>query len=339
MVKRRKLVSIKDVAKEAGVSTATVCFALNNPDRVGQQTRQHVLRTARELGYSRIKKIRKTGYIGLVADDYYNLIFGEFYNLVVFGILEELKRLGVNVLIESTGKNPEYFPRMITRGLVDGVLFLGKSSRDLVYIAQQKGIPLVLVGHPVPDMELPTIIPDGRSGAVQAVEHLISLGHKNIAIITGEPKYDPISSERLEGYRFALTKAELPIQDKYIAEADFGKPETAIDATNRLLNQISPPTAIFCTSDSLAYRAFQAIEAKGLNIPEDISVVGFDEISAPSYACLPGPALTTVNIDRTQMGKSSVEILFDVMNNKKQPAYRYNLPVKLVIKNSTSRPK
>ena len=115
MVKRRKLVSVKDVAKKAGVSPSTVSFALNNPDRVGADTRQHVLRTAREMDYSRIKKSAKRGYIGIVADDNYNLALGEFYNWVVFGILEELKKRGVNILVEATGKDPDYFPRMITK--------------------------------------------------------------------------------------------------------------------------------------------------------------------------------------------------------------------------------
>jgi DNA-binding LacI/PurR family transcriptional regulator len=336
---KRKLVSIKDIAKEAGVSISSVSFALNDPERVGADTRRHILRIARELGYTRVKKLRKRGYIGLVADDYYNLLFGEFYNWVVFGILEELKKRGVNVLVESTGKDPEYFPRMITKSMVDGVLFLGKSSRDLIYIAQQKNIPLVMVGHPIPEIELHAIVPDGRSGAFQAVNHLIELGHKRIAMIIGEPMYDPITAERVEGFRFALTKAGLSAKKEYIAEADFGKPETALKATNKLLELPDPPTAIFCASDSLAFRAYKAIKEKGLKIPKDISVVGFDDIAAPEYAELPKPDLTTVRVDRKEMGKSSVEILFEVIQNPARTAYRYTLPVQLAVKKSSGPPR
>ena len=336
MVKRRKLVSIKDVAKEAGVSISTVSFALSNPERVGAQTRRHVLRIAREMDYTRVKKLKKRGAIGLVADDYYNLLFGEFYDEVVFGILEELKKRQVNVLVESTGKDPEYFPKMITKNLVDGVLFLGKSSPDLIYIAQQKNIPLVLVGHPIPEVELHTIVPDGRSGAFQAVNHLIELGHKKIAMITGEPKYDPITAERVEGYHFALNKANIAERNDYIVEADFGKPETAVKAARKLLDLSDPPTAIFCASDSLAYRAYKAIKEKGLKIPEDISVVGFDDITAPAYAELPQPDLTTIRVDRQAMGKNSVEILFDIIQKPDKIAHRYSAPAKLVIKKSTA---
>ncbi|MFA4844068.1 MAG: LacI family DNA-binding transcriptional regulator [Candidatus Margulisiibacteriota bacterium] len=338
MPKRRKIVSIKDVAKRAGVSLSTVSFAMNNPDRVAINTRRNVLRIARELEYSRVKKHGKRGYIGIVTDDYYNFLFGEFYNWVIFGILEELKARGINILVESTGKDPEYFPRMITKNLVDGVLFIGKSSLDLTYISQQKGIPILLVGHPMSEGELHTIVTDGRSGAFQAINHLIDLGHKKIALITGEPMYDPITAERVEGYRFALNKAGIEERKEYLIQADFGKPETAINATKQLLALSDPPTAIFCASDSLAYRAYQAITAQGLKIPQDISIVGFDDITAPDYAALPRPELTTVHVDRRMMGKKSVEILFDLIQNQAKAAYRYTLPVQLAIKGSTAKP-
>lgn len=317
---------------------ATVSFAMNNPDRVGNNTRRHVLRIAREMDYSRVKKHAKRGYIGIVTDDNYNFILGEFYNWVVFGILEELKVRGMNILVESTGKSPDYFPRMITKGLVDGVLFLGKSSLDLPYVARQKGIPMVLVGHPVPEAELHVIVPDGRAGAFQAVSHLIEIGHKKIAMIIGEPLFDPTIAERVEGYRFALSKAGIPERIDYIAEADFGKPETAVEAAKKLLELPDPPTAIFCASDSLAYRAYKALKAAGLRIPEDISVVGFDDISAPDYAVLPRPELTTVRVDRFALGKSSVGMLFDLIQNPEGAAHRRTLPVQLVIKKSTAAP-
>jgi LacI family transcriptional regulator, repressor for deo operon, udp, cdd, tsx, nupC, and nupG len=339
MKRRKKIVSIKDVAKRAGVSLSTVSFALNDPDRVAVDTRRHVLRVARELEYSRVKRHGKRGYIGIVVDDNYNLIFGEFYNWVVLGILEELRRRGVNVLVESTGRDPEYFPRMITKNLVDGVLFIGKSSLDLTYISRQKGIPMLLVGHPLPENELHTIVTDGRSGAFQAVNHLIGLGHSRIAIITGEPLYDPITADRVEGYRFALNKAGVEERSGYIVQADFGQPETAKQAVNRLMNLPEPPTAIFCTSDSLAYRAYQVVNEKGLRIPTDISIIGFDDISAPDYALLPQPGLTTVHVDRLEMGRKSVVILNELIGDPAKTAYRYTLPVQLTVKSSTAKPR
>lgn len=338
MVKHRKIVGIRDIAKEAKVSLSTVSFALNNPERVAADTRKHVLRITREFGYSRIKKSDRKGQIGIVADDYYNFVQGEFYNWVVWSMLEELKTRNVNVLVESAGKDPEYFPRMIIKNLVDGVLLLGKSSLDLAYISQQKNIPLVMVGHPSPEIELHAVVPDGRSGACQAVNHLIELGHKKIAIITNEQKYDPVVSERIEGYRFALSGAGIAEHQEYLAEGDMCKPETAIGVTNKLLELPDPPTAIFCTSDSLAYRAYKAIKNKGLRIPQDISVVGFDDISAPAYAELPQPALTTIYVDRKEIGRISVETLCEVIRNPGRAKYRYVLPVNLVVRSSTALP-
>lgn len=339
MVKRRKTVGIKDVAKMARVSLSTVSFALNDPDRVAVETRRQVLRIARELEYNRVKKHGKRGYLGIVTDDYYNFLFGEFYNWVIFGIFEELKARKINILVESTGKDPEYFPRMITKNLVDGVLFIGKSSLDLTYISQQKGIPVLLVGHPMSERELHTIVTDGRSGASQSVKHLLELGHKKIALIIGEPLFDPIIADRVEGYRFALNKEGIEERMDYIVQADFGKPKTAIKATKKLMGLSDPPTAIICASDSLAYRAYQALEELGLKVPQDISIVGFDDIVAPEYAVLPRPELTTVHVDRVAMGKKSVEIMCDLVQNPAKTAYRYTLPVQLAIKESTAKPR
>lgn len=337
--RRKKFVSIKDIAKATGTSITTVSFALNLPDRVSVNTRRTVLRVAREMGYSRVKKHNTLGCIGIIADDNYNLIHGEFYSWVVFGMLEELKKRGIDILIDSTGKNPDYLPKMITKDIVDGVLLLGKSSLDLLYLSEQKNIPILLVGHPIPGQEMHSIVPDGRAGAMQIVDHLISLGHKKIAMIIGEPMHDPTTSERVEGYRYSLSKANIEFKESYLREADFGKPETAVEAATNILEMTDPPTAIFCASDSLAYRAYKAVKAKGLRIPEDISIAGFDDISAPEYALLPQPELTTVHVDRVQMGKTSVEILFDLIQNPAKVVSRYTLPVKLAIKKSTGKPK
>ena len=333
-------IKIRDIARTAEVSPASVSQAFNDPHRVNRETRKRILEVAEKLGYVRIRqKKAKKGVIGVIADNYYNLLMGEFYNMVVLGILDELKSRKMNVLLEAVAAGEEYFPKMITKNLVDGLLFLGKVSRDLIMMIKQKDIPIVLVGHPIPDMEIHTIVSDGRSGAIQAVTHLIELGHKNIAIVTGEPAFDPITSERLEGYKFALSNAGIRTRAEYIAQADFGKPETATEAVVNLLGLKDPPTAIFCASDSLAFRAYKAIDEAGLKIPKDISVVGFDNISAPPYAEEVSPSLTSINVDRYQMGKMSVDLLFDIIANPSKTACRHTLPVKLVIKNSTKSPK
>ena len=338
MRKRHKLVTIDDVAKEANVSPSTVSFSLNEPDKVNPDTRRHVLRITKEMGYSRVKKVKKRGYIGLISDDYWNMMAGEFYNIVIIGVFEELKKRGADILVDSTDNDPERFPKMITKNMVDGVLFLGTSGRDLAYIANQKKIPIVLIGHALPEAELHSVVPDGRNGGFQATKHLIDLGHKKIAMVTGRPSYDPIAAERLEGYKFALSQNGIRESEEYIAKADFCHPESAVEATKSLLELPDPPTAIFYSSDSLAYRGYPVIKEKGLQIPQDISVVGFDDLTAPGYAILPKPSLTTVRIDRLRMGKSCVELLYDIINDPNKPVFKYTLGVELVVKESTAPP-
>ena len=331
-------VHAKDIAQRAKVSTATVSQVFNNPGRVNSETRKIVLDIAAEMGYKKQKRGRvKLNAIGIIADNYSNIVLGEFYNKVVLGILEELKTRNINAMIEAFGPEEEIPPQMIIKRLVDGILFLGKVSREHILFTQQKDIPLLLVGHPIPDIELHAIVSDGRSGSIQAVEHLIMLGHRKIAIISGEPAFDPVASDRLDGYRFALSKAGLKINPKYMVEADFGIPQTAYEQTMKLLNLDDPPTAIYCTSDSFAYRAYRAIADCGLKIPGDISIVGFDNISFPGYADPQSPALTTVDVDRELMGKTSVEILTDIIDNPQKAVYRYTLPVRLIVKESTGK--
>lgn len=338
MPKRRKLVTIKDIAKEAKVSMSSVSLALNDPSLLNAQTRGHILRIIKESGYSRVKKVKHRGYIGILADDYINMICGEFYNVVVLGILKELKAREANVLVDETLHDPEYFPKMITKNMADGILFLGTTSRDVVFVAKQKMIPIVLVGHPLPELELHCVVPDGRSGAFQAVKHLIDLGHRKIAFISGKPEYDPVSNERLEGYKFALVQNGIEERKEYIAEGNFCDPQTAYYAAKGLLELPDPPTAIFCASDSLAYRAYSAIFEKGLKIPKDISVVGFDDIEAPGFASMPKPALTSVHIDRAEMGRISVELLYDLIQNPSKHVYKYSMNVSLSVKGSTAPP-
>ncbi|MFA4967134.1 MAG: LacI family DNA-binding transcriptional regulator [Candidatus Margulisiibacteriota bacterium] len=331
--------TIKELAKRAKVSLSTVSQVFNNPARVSPESRRAVLEAAEYFSYIRPRKRRGLqNAVGIVADNFYNCFLGEFYNLVVESIAEELKRINKNIYLEALGEKDDYYPQIITKNLVDGILFIGKVHPNHVIMAKQKHIPFVMVGHPIPNTEMHCIVPDNRAGSIQAVEHLIKLGHKKIAIVLGEPTYDPTSFERLEGYRFALINAGIEPQKEYLVQADFGKPETAYDATKKLLNLKNPPTAIFYASDSLAYRGYKAIKDAGLSIPKDISVVGFDNIDIKDYLTPFGPALTSVDIDRRKMGKIAVDLLYEIINNPQRIPLRYTLPVKLIEKESTTSP-
>ncbi|KAF0133787.1 MAG: LacI family transcriptional regulator [Candidatus Saganbacteria bacterium] len=335
-----KKTTIYDIAKRAKLSPATVSQVFNNPARVSPENRRAVLDAAEWLSYVRPRKRRGTqGAVGIVADNFYNCFLGEFYNLVAHSIAEELKALNKNIYLEAFSKEDEVTPQIIAKNLVDGILFLGKIDPAHIIMTKQKHVPFVLIGHPIPNIEYACVIPDNRSGSVQVVEHLLGLGHKKIAVVLGEPNFDPTSFERLEGYRYALGSSQIDPPKEYIRHADFGKPKTAYNATYDLLQLNDPPTAIFYTSDSLAYRGYQAIKDLGLKIPENISVVGFDNIDLKDYLAPFGPPLTTVNVDQRKMGKIAVELLCQIINNPQRIPLRYTLPVKLFVKESTAKPK
>jgi LacI family transcriptional regulator len=335
-----KKTTIHDIAKRAKVSLSTVSQVFNNPVRVSPENRRAVIEAADYLSYVRPIKRRGTqDAVGIIVDNFANCFEGEYYNIIVESICEELKEHNKNIYLSAFGKDEETTPKIILKNLVDGILFLGKVSPDHIIMTKQKHVPFILVGHPIPNIEMHTIIPDNRAGSIQAVEHLLNLGHKNIAIVLGEPSYDPTSFERLEGYRYALIKAGIEPKSEYRKQADFGRPKTAYDATLKLLDLDEPPTAIFYLSDSLAYRGYQAISDRELKIPDDISVVGFDNIDLKDYARTFGPELTTINIDRRKMGKVAVELLYQIINNPQRIPLRYTMPTSLIVKGSTASPK
>jgi len=331
-----KKATIYDIAKKTNLSPATVSQVFNNPARVSPENRRAVLEAAEWLSYVRPRKRRGTqGAVGIIVHDFSNCFLGEFYNLVTHTIAEELKALNKNIYIESFDYEDKIVPQIITKNLVDGILFVGPINPAHVIMTKQKHVPFILVGHPIPNVEYACVIPDNRSGSIQAVDHLISLGHKKIAIVLGRLNHDPISYERLEGYKYALDNAGIETPKEYIRHADYCNPKTAYEATKSLLQLNDPPTAIFYASDSLAYRGYEAIKEMGLKIPDDLSVVGFDNIHLEDFL-RPKPCLTTIDIDRRKMGKIAVDLLYQNINNPQRIPLRYTLPVHLVIKESTA---
>lgn len=325
-------ITIHDVAKRAGVSLSTVSQVFNNPDRVGKIMREKVLEAAYHVGYiHRKKRKRRLGTIGIVCDNFANVTIGEFYNVVVWGILEELKKMKFNVMVEAVSFEEDRIPQMVVQNQVDGVLFLGIVNRQMVLMTSQKNIPLVMVGHPIPDLELHNIVPDGRAGALLAANYLIEKGHKRIAVMLGGPRYDQIVSDRLDGFRFGLSNAGLKLPEEYIVKADFSYPDdTTTKATEKLLKLKKRPTAIFCMADSLAFRCIRTLKDNKIKVPKDIAVVGFDHIHIPGFAIGNLPELTTVNIDQRELGQTAVKTLIEVIANPDKPAMRYTMPVSLM---------
>jgi len=325
-------IRIKEIAKEVGCSVATVSQAFNNPKLVNRQTRAEILEAGERLGYVRRRSNKKRRKIIGITGISHDLILGEYYSRVTAAILSAAKEQDVNVVIEDFSDEEDTLPRMFAKKVLDGVLILGRISQDHVLMIKQQNIPLVLCGHPIPGIELHTVISDGRAGIYEMTKHIIKLGHKNIAHMTGGPHFDPVVSDRLDGFRYAMTEAGLSVNDEYIVVGDFCAWETAARAVEELMKLKAPPTAIVCESDALAYTAYQRLKEMGYKVPKDVSVTGFDNLPFPPYIDAVKPKLTTVDVNLDELGRTAVKVLLDIIDNPSRAAYRHTLPVKLIEK-------
>ncbi len=334
-----KKVRLKDIARRLGLSPATVSQAFNNPKLISRQTRREIFSLCEELGYIRKKyKKGKTNNIGIIGESFY-IAFGGFYNFVSRGLLKHAKKLGLDSIVGSFEENEEILPTMVTKKLVDGIIIIGRFPTDHLLQIKQENVPLVLCGNPIPGIELHTVMPDGRSGIYEATKHLIELGHSKIATITGGKLFDPITSDRLDGYRFALSEAGIRISDNYIAQADFYNLKSVETALEKLFDLDKPPTAIVCACDAIAYEAIRVLNEKGLKVPKDISITGFDDIPYPDYIEITKPQLTTAHVNLEQLGEVAVDVLLDIIENPAKAAYRHTMPTQLMVRKTTAPPK
>lgn len=336
---RRKKVRIKDIAKRLGISVATVSQALNHPKEVNRKTRQEILSLCEELGYIKpIKGKKRTYHVAVISRDTYNFA-NDFYAKVCESLLKYARKRRYNLIFEPWPDENEEIPLSISRNKIDGVIVLGKIHREKVLLIKQRQLPLVLCGHPLPDLESHTVLPDGKSGSYQACKHLIKLGHKRISTISGGKIFDPVARDRIEGYRYAMLEASLEVLDEHIVIADFRLYTHADKALEKLLVLKNPPTAIVCASDPIAYKIHEVLIAKKYKIPEDISLTGFDNFEPAEYVKGYLPKLTSVAVNIKELAKYTLDILFELMEEPTKIAWRYTLPVKLSIGETTAKPK
>jgi LacI family transcriptional regulator len=301
--------TIKDVAKEAGVSYATVSRALNNHPEVNEDTKRRIFKIAAEMGYQPnaiaqglVKKETKT--IGLLIPDITNPFFPE----VALGIEEAANEAGYTIFLCNTNWNEEReenYLNVLLQKQVDG-LIIAPSSENLAHLKKvlDLGVNIIFISYMIRHPNSTSIIIDNICGAQMAVEHLVKKGHKRIAFIGGFQDISA-SNERLKGYKYALKQNNIEINKAYIKNGDF-KRETGHIMMHNLININKKPTAVFAANDLLALGAIQAIKEEGLSVPSDIAVVGFDDIE---FASLPEIQLTTVAQPKYEMGKLAFETL------------------------------
>lgn len=329
--------TIKDIARKANLSLSTVSRVLNNKSRqfrIKKETEELVLRTAKELNYqpnqlARGLRLKKTNTVGLVVPDVSN----PFFAYVTRSIQKIAHDQGYSLIVcdtdEDVKQEIEDIDLLRSKG-VDGLIVMpvGQSYEHLAFV-QNKGLPLVLLDRCFDDLIASSVTVDNYKGAFEAVEHIIHAGHSQIAIIQGL-QHTYTNNQRVQGYKDALNKHGISINKNYIVGNDFRK-ENGYVGTKFLLNVANPPTAIFATSDLITLGVLQAIFEENLKIPDDISLVAFDDIDFGPFLVSP---LTTVAQPRHMMGEIAVKLLIERINNKYTECKRIVLSPKLVVRNS-----
>jgi LacI family transcriptional regulator len=313
-----KKVTIKEVAKRAGVGIATVSRVLNNNYPVRDQVKENVLNAIRELDYqpngiARSLKNKKTNTIGVIVAD----ISNAFFMQIAKGIESVVYNHGYNLIIASTSENPEkelQVLRALSEKRVDAMI-ISPCSSDGKFIKQltERGMPIVLVDRKIPSLSIDLIVEDNFSASYKLVSYLISNGHKKIAIMNG---LNFVSSglERFEGYKKALEDNGIAIRNEYILEGAFQK-ENAYEKIKEMLDKYKPeqlPTAIFAANNLMAEGAMIALYERNMRIPEDISLVSFGDIGSSE---LIKPKLTVISQKAFDMGQKAGEIVIKRITN------------------------
>jgi len=331
-------ITIFEVAAEAGVSLATVSRVINDDVHVKPQTRERVLSAMQRLGYVANRQARslaggKSNTIGLLVPDLGTGYIGE----IIRGIDTELSWMNMDLILYTThrtaAKESNYVANL-ARGMVDGLLLvLPRNPVDYIETLTLRNFPFVLIDHQGTTENCPAVGATNWQGAYTATEYLILLGHKRIGFISGSMDLG-CAQDRLKGYRSALRTYHIPEAPELVYEGTFFQPDGYSGACT-LLNLDDPPTAIFASNDVMAMGAMDAVRNQGLRIPDDISVVGFDNI--PQSAMV-HPPLTTVQQPLEQMGRVAVQMLINILKNMEKDTSRIELPTELIFRGSTSYP-
>jgi DNA-binding LacI/PurR family transcriptional regulator len=333
--------TIKDVARLAGVSPATASQALNGRPRVHSGTRQRVLEAATKLRYApnlhgRRLARRRAESIGVVQGENVTTLFSDsFYRVVLGGVLEAVQARGYGLTITPApgrGGRPADLLRSVGHGAVDGVLVLGALEEEWLLALRERRLPIVLVDTWLPGSGVPAVAPDYHAGARLATEHLLGLGHRRVALLGAAVRY-PFGRETLDGYREALTAAGIR-HDAALVQRTAIAVEAAAEATAGLLSAPDPPTALFAVTDAMAIGALMAARAAGRRVPDDLAVVGMDDIELSAYT---DPPLTTVRVPKEAMGRLAAERLIALVQGERSAPAMTQVTGELVVRQSSGR--
>jgi LacI family transcriptional regulator len=333
-------VTIYDVAREAGVSMATVSRVVNNNPNVKPQTRKKVFEAIERLGYrpnavARGLASKKTTTVGVVIPDISNSIFSE----VARGIEDIANMYHYNIILCNADKKKEKEIRVINTLLekqVDGLLFMGGTvTEDHVQAFKTATVPIVLCGTTEESNEFPSVDIDHEAAAFDAVQLLIDHGHRNIGMISGTLQDPANGYARYQGYKKALEKAGIEFREDRVRIGNY-RYESGVEVMKYFLELPERPTAIFAATDEMAIGAIHAIQDRGLKVPDDISVISVDNIRMASMV---RPQLTSVAQPMYDIGAVSMRLLTKLMNKETVELSRVTLPHEIIQRKSVAHVK
>lgn len=329
-------VTLEHVARKAGVSTATVSRIINGTGKVSEERRQAVLKAIEEVGYSPNSLAQtlvkgQSMTIGVITQD----ISSPFYGRILKGIEQGLQGTHYHPIIVSEewriDQHYQAIDHLMSRR-VDAIIVLDSDPRTDQVLQAARHVPVVVVGREVPGHEKHCIYIDNFRGGHLATKHLIALGHQHIVHLAG-PDDHIDARDREAGYREALQEAGLPVQEDLVVKGYFNEKD-ALDATERLLASGVHFTAIFAGNDQAAEGAQLALYRQGLRVPQDVSVVGFDDLPSSAYS---RPPLTTIHQPTLEMGKVTVQGVLDMLSGREFVSPEFS--VRLVLRESTCPPR
>ncbi|WP_112082065.1 substrate-binding domain-containing protein [Haemophilus influenzae] len=331
------MATMKDIARLAQVSTSTVSHVINGSRFVSDEIREKVMRIVAELNYTpsavaRSLKVRETKTIGLLVTATNNPFFAE----VMAGVEQYCQQHQYNLIIAATGgdaKRLQQNLQTLMHKQVDGLLLMCGDSRFQADIELAISLPLVVMDWWFTELNADKILENSALGGYLATKALIDAGHRKIGIITGNLKKS-VAQNRLQGYKNALSEAKIALNPHWIVESHFDF-EGGVLGIQSLLTQSSRPTAVFCCSDTIAVGAYQAIQQQSLRIPQDLSIIGYDDIELARYL---SPPLSTICQPKAELGKLAVEALLQRIKNPNENYRTLVLEPTCILRGSISTP-
>ena len=333
-MRKRQTVTIQDVARTAGVSVSTVSRVLNGRVDVARETQDRILSVIDDLGFTtnlaaRSMRSQKKNLVGLIMPD----IAYPFAIEVMKGVNRAIVESEFDLLVYTTGdvrksgraSHEQKYVSLLTNSIADGVIIVAPVAGEFNIDA-----PIISIDPVASNPNYPSVHATNYQGALDAMRYLLSLGHTRIGHISGRTELES-SNRRLKGYREALESAGLSVDEQLIVSGDYTT-ETGVNCTHQLLALEKPPTAIFASNDQTAIGVFRAAQELGLRIPEDLSVVGFDNIPESKYM-----GLTTIDQFISEMGFVATQMLFKLINGEPLPERTYRMQTQLIVRNSAGK--